>query len=346
MKNKDGENRMDKAWVDRKNREYTDKIAADKAYVLQQLKENEYMDEARKKECIDKFEKGNYIALKTAIDSFVISCVDKMACEAENELDGIDEWSIDLRRRIWEISQHYIWNYQNKYDRYLDSEPVEFDGDIIITDPCYIEKDNPEVGERPRWEDYFTYSSPTEYPDYRKATPEEIDNLDDIEKIILELGADDSVIYKSEQFEREKQLYSEAEDEYEKNNLSDWEKSDCGKNMEALGFSSHYITRDTLEGDWSCTTYNSDTEEVIGHFCADAGMVSVFLLDDVLRYNPNFDYHITKPWTTTWIKDFKGTVQIIVKEESYEDYAIEVIGYGINKKTGEAINFEGKQTGF
>lgn len=32
----------------------------------------------------------------------------------------------------------------------------------------------------------------------------------------------------------------------------------------------------------------------IGGFCADAGMVAVFLLDEVLKYNPNFDYHINR----------------------------------------------------
>lgn len=41
----------------------------------------------------------------------------------------------------------------------------------------------------------------------------------------------------------------------------------------------------------------------IGGFCADAGMVAVFLLDEVLKYNPNFDYHINRLWTTTLIKD-------------------------------------------
>lgn len=34
--------------------------------------------------------------------------------------------------------------------------------------------------------------------------------------------------------------------------------------------------------------------EKIGYFCADAGMVAVFLLDEVLKYNPDFDYHINR----------------------------------------------------
>lgn len=164
----------------------------------------------------------------------------------------------------------------------LDSEPMKFDGDIIITDTCYVIKDN------------------------------------------------------------------------------DWRCCHYGYDMESLGVN-HYMTRDTIYGDWSCTTYNSDTGEEIGGFCADAGLVSVFLLEEILKYNPEFDYHTEKPWTTTLIKDFKGTVQFVVKrtEGVYEDTTeyhkkgdtwtvdnVEVIGHGIDKLTGKPINFVGKQTGF
>lgn len=169
------------------------------------------------------------------------------------------------------------------YRLYQDSEPMEFDGDIIITDPCYI------------------------IPD----------------------------------------------DSHE-----DWRKCNFGYKMELLGINK-YMTRDTLYGDWSCTVYNTDTKEEIGEFCADAGLVSVLNLSEVLAYNPDFDYHINKKWTTTLIKDFKGTVQFVVKQikgiyeydsewckkgEEWEEYQVEVVGHGINKVTGEPINFVGKQT--
>lgn len=182
--------------------------------------------------------------------------------------------------------------YTNIYNRYLDSEPKEFDGDIIITDPCYIIRAE-HHGTKPLTKD-------------------------------------------------------------------DWATCEYGENMEALGIHT-YMTRGTLYGDWSCTTYNSDTKEPIGEFCADAGLVSVFLLDEVLKYNPDFDYHINKLWTTTLIKDFKGTVQFVVihtegvyddetkyhkKGEKWEDYSVEVVGHGINKVTNELINFVGTQTGF
>ena len=133
----------------------------------------------------------------------------------------------------------------------------------------------------------------------------------------------------------------------------DWKYCNYGGFMEVLGIQ-NYICRDTLYGDWSCTTFNSDTNEKIGEFCADAGMVAVFLLDEVLAYNPDFDYHISRPWTTTLIKDFDGEVEFVVKHiegvyeedtewwkkgDKWEDDVVEVVGTG-------NINFVGLQTGF
>ena len=160
-----------------------------------------------------------------------------------------------------------------EYSRYLDSEPFAFDGDIIITDPCYFIKDE------------------------------------------------------------------------------DWAKSGYGEDVTPLGIN-HYMSRDTIYGDWSCTVFDPKTKKRIGEFCADAGMVAVADLGEVLRYNPGFDYHINRTWTTALIKDFKGSVQFVVKRSSYMfdgkkswDYSVEVRGKGKNKITGEDIEFVGKQTG-
>lgn len=112
----------------------------------------------------------------------------------------------------------------------------------------------------------------------------------------------------------------------------DWEKCGYGDSMETLGVE-NYTCRDTIYGDWSCTTYNSKTHEKIGEFCADAGMVGVFLLDEVLKYNPDFDYHTERPWTTTLIKYFDGEVDFGVA-----DGEVRVSGKG-------NIDFVGLQTG-
>ena len=137
-----------------------------------------------------------------------------------------------------------------------------------------------------------------------------------------------------------------------KKNSGDWGKCGYGDNMKALGIE-NYLCRDTIYGDWSCTTFNSDTKEAIGEFCADAGMVAVFLLDEVLAYNPDFDFYETKPWTTTLIKDFEGDIEINIihiegvydddtewhsKGDKWEDNEVRVIGKG-------NINFETHQTG-
>lgn len=111
----------------------------------------------------------------------------------------------------------------------------------------------------------------------------------------------------------------------------DWEACEYGEKMEVLGIK-NYLTRDTLYGDWSCSTFNKDKNEKIGEFCADTGHVSVFLLDEVLAYNPDFDYHNKRPWTTTLIKDFDGDIEIKVIEVESEDGNLEeevrVIGIG------------------
>lgn len=120
-----------------------------------------------------------------------------------------------------------------------------------------------------------------------------------------------------------------------------------GSGLSEYGFT-NYIWDETIYGDWSCTTFKlkdeskdkdpseieeDDIEDVIGEFCADAGLVGVFLLDEVLAFNPEFDYHTDRPWTTTLIRDFDGSVEYIVEDEEV-----------FIKGTGN-INFITRQTG-
>lgn len=47
----------------------------------------------------------------------------------------------------------------------------------------------------------------------------------------------------------------------------------------------------------------------LGEFCADAGMVCVVYLDEILKVNPNFKEWVEKhPWCATIIEDFDGLV--------------------------------------
>lgn len=141
--------------------------------------------------------------------------------------------------------------------------------------------------------------------------------------------------------------------------LDDWEVCKYGENMEVLGIN-HYITGDTIYGDWSCTTYASEKPmdainnlakianyfrdnyksdmtleqhdklcqecesmekelnlnlKEIGNFSSDTGLVSVLLLDEVLKYNSDFEpWALEHPWCATIIKDFDGDIEYYIDE--------------------------------
>lgn len=103
------------------------------------------------------------------------------------------------------------------------------------------------------------------------------------------------------------------------------------------------LIHDTIYGDWSCTVYG-DNEKKLGEFCSDSGYVGVFNLEEVLKYNPDFIFHIERPWTTTTIRNFTGSVSIVVQKVGDTgtdicDYIVKVIGNG-------NINFYSTQTGW
>ena len=304
--------------------------------------------------------------------------------KSNDVIDAATQWfnSLNLSYLMSE-NNHRKYYKTGKYDRYLDSEPMEFDGDIIITDPCYImnDKNDLDFKNSPSWWEfvskvtteersngkggtYTCYNMPKaeDYPDCRVKTKEDYGE----DKFLYELEKDcNPPIMFSPTLKSEWDAYHKAEEAWRNITRSDWERCEYGSEMEVLGIH-NYMTRDTLYGDWSCTTYDLNTKKPIGEFCADAGLVSVISLDEVLKYNPEFDYHLNRTWTTTWIKDFKGTVQFVVKEVIWHrdddyirtdgsyawhkgdkavDYEVEVVGHGINKTTGEPIDFIGTQTG-
>ena len=54
----------------------------------------------------------------------------------------------------------------------------------------------------------------------------------------------------------------------------------------------------------------------IGNFCADAGLVAVFLLNEVRKYNPDIDEWIASHnWCVTTIPDFDGEVNYYVDKQ-------------------------------
>lgn len=203
--------------------------------------------------------------------------------------------------------------------------------DIIITDPCYIIKEKPKKK--------TTYINYRDYDLIKK-------NGWDVKNLTISQVLESFKSYR--EFDK---LSSELRESWEKDD--DWRKCHHGDRMDLLGIN-NYLISDTIYGDWSCTTFNTDTKESIGNFCADAGMVGVFLLDEVLKYNPDYDDHINKTWTTTLIKNFTGeiwiekrhntgiyesTTEYHKKGDTWENDSIHVLGSG-------NINFITMQSGY
>ncbi len=268
---------MNKEWVSKKNAEREQQAKDKLAEIRSVIDGRHFLTDEEIDEILQELERGfaSYGVMTMAPVWNVYRKRKAQYGDDKHNMTAFSDTLFDVEQEVKPlVEQLSLLKYP--YDGYLDSEPVEFDGDIIITDPCYI-------------------------------------------------------------------INKESED--------DWQKCDYGSKMEALGIT-HYMTRDTLYGDWSCTVFNMDSHRKLGDFCADAGLVSVFSLDEVLKYNPNFDYHINRKWTTALIKNFKGTVQFIVEEEHYDyegvqctDYNVKVVGHGINKRSGKPVNFVGLQTG-
>lgn len=204
---------------------------------------------------------------------------------------------------------------------------MKFKGDIIITDPCYVIKN--------REENPHVYPN-SDDPNYRVA-------LD---------------------------AYRRWDREHD-----DWIRCDCGSNMEILGFTTfiseptiygdwscttwdlgnknpkdfveeeceRYRENERIKGLYGklSAQYRKILDEPkielpsIGTFCANSGQVGVFLLNEVLKYNPEFDYHLNRPWTTTLIENFDGEIEYYVDSEE----CAHILGTG-------NINFYTGQTGF
>lgn len=160
-----------------------------------------------------------------------------------------------------------------------DATRKKLKGDIIITDPCYFLKDR-DTSTAPKWEDYFKYSSMYDYPDY---------------------DGSESKMYK-EDYERYNQVYRKWDMENPDDNDILMDEDD--ESMNKIGII-NYIQRGEIGGDWSCITIDINANKKIGRFCADAGMVGVYLLNEVLEYNPSF---VCDDRLVTLIKDFDGEV--------------------------------------
>lgn len=220
-----------------------------------------------------------------------------VACVFDNFSDNVINEEIKKYRSLqvgWYLQEKKFIDY---YNIYLDSEPMEFDGDIVITDPCYLMKE-------------------LSYEESEKIREE----MPDWEQCLLE----------SSTMEEARKKYAKLCDEYDNKYKEDWEICEYGKRLDIFGITK-YMMRDTIEGDWSRTidreaTLNDGSEclETLGEFCADSGLVCVADLNQVLSYNPDFrEWVETHSWCATIIEGFKGTVQFVIRQFELSDKEIE-----------------------
>lgn len=263
-------------------------------------------------------------------------------------------------------------NLCNQYNRL-----VRFVGDIILTDPCYIIREDhkrnfntypnieeyyskykiignghkgyptPDMYEDVTWIDMERPLRPYELPITHRTHEREHEAAEAFDKWIRGERTQNPRIRRvafSLTYEAENQAYNEAVKKWEDEQVDDWENCCCGEAMEKLGLET-FIVCSTIYGDWSCTTYNTLTKEKLGEFCADSGQVGIFLMDEVLKYNPDLNL---PSHCATIIKNFDGHVRVnkknlgkfVLDGEEYDDIVAEV--EGISK----TLNFKSAQTGF
>lgn len=218
---------------------------------------------------------------------------------------------------------------------------MRFDGDIIITDPCYVIKD--EV-----WLEFCRHYE-SKLPTFIAPDKDKISCYEEdisVFKLFIEETDDPE----------KKDVYTKRikhrQDMIDKLNKEENFVAHCDFKQPAyncldyLGFSAD-IVGNTIYGDWSASVFNTDTKEKIGDFCADAGMYCVLLLEEAMKHNPEkVSELLKKSWCVARINDFHGDISVELITEHFvwdgkdcTDISVEIVGKG-------NVNFRGRQTGF
>lgn len=193
----------------------------------------------------------------------------------------------------------------------------KFEGDVIITDPCYF------VSKEER------------------GKPSSLNMKYEPQYDTSKLSAVELEIYK-----QTRDNHLEAYSKYVESAESDWDRCEYGLNMSALGFD-NYLCIDNLYGNWSCTLYETTNSTNLGDeqnleiskFCSDSGLVGVFLLSEIEKYDSEFDIKKFKHNEVGIVENFKGTIYIINRTEK-TGFESEVMVVGVGN-----INFFSLQTG-
>lgn len=240
----------------------------------------------------------------------------------------------DAGKIIERLEQEVFFKKHDAPDECFKKVHIENE-DIIITDPCYVIK-------RMSYEEEKEKQALIEEEIGKELSFEDFSEAH-------KLGLDTEKLTHQQLLDEynarcEHEEYSEKYTEEYRKRFSKYD--DTWHSLSELGFTD-YIKNSTYYGDWSCTTFETDEngeaikDKILGNFCADGGEVAVLKLSEVLKYRPDFNYHIEKPWTTTLIKNFTGDIWLkktVVKDGNYTFVLLNVIGKG-------TTNFITKQTG-
>ncbi len=151
---------MTKDWVEQRNIEFTKKVEDAKNRVINFIS-NYDLTKTQKARIVKSIELGASIRFIT----FDIAQHTKLKIERV-EKQFIKEGIIKLLHILEAASfERKVDGVYRKYDKYLDSKAIELNGDVLITDPCYIMKET-DYSTSPNIDDY-DMSDQTEAQIYR-----------------------------------------------------------------------------------------------------------------------------------------------------------------------------------
>lgn len=166
---------------------------------------------------------------------------------------------------------------------------MKFKGTIIITDPCYL--DMPESSTSERWWDMVQCG-------------------DNLEAVGINHYICEHTLYGDWSCDTYKGTLEEI-----KQACETWDKYYFTFFVKYNNPNLSTEEKNKLYEEYKQYKEQFDAEHTLGSFCADAGMVCVVYLEDVLKFNPNFEeWAKTHSWCVTIIEDFDGDIEYEVDE--------------------------------
>ncbi len=131
-----------------------------------------------------------------------------------------------------------------------------------------------------------------------------------------------------------------------------WEVSDRGTKLEMFGFKD-FICEDTSNGESFYEVYINQKRKPEGYFTSKTGIIGVFLLDEIMKFNPYFmDYYNYHMEDFAVINNFDGNVRVF-REVYWENENLEIekrimyykylLGVGDNSRSKKHIVFKTKK---